>query len=271
MRRFLVKLLSICVCVSVFCCCFSCSGKQSAESAKPEAEESFIGERYTLNVKYHALSDNVSQMIFDTQMGFSAYKETRANYVFKGLEYCGVFYEYDSVSNTYGTLGNEIQFQSEKVIDATAVWECIYPSTILFDFLFVAEYNYNGDDGMWAVQGVKDGETEHSNMKVDDLSVDFEDKVGENFLDVNTDIFEYYVNKFTNIQTLNGDAVEFTNDMKIFIRVNGNTSEESLGYTYSSENGFTFADLLDYAEFLNKIGNISDITEIIVRFVYEVV
>ena len=270
MKRFLVKILSICVCVSVFCCCFSCSKNQSTESQKPETEESFIGERYTLNVKYHALSDNVSQMLFDTEIGFSAYKVTRENYVFKGLEYCGVFYEYDSVSNTYGALGKEIQFQSAKVIDVTAVWECNLPQGIVFNMDAVATYKNGETTGKRVTTGTNlETVLENEQMYIADQTVYFEDKEGNDYFDTTTDIRDIFLNKYTNVVNYTGEAVSFTGVVEIYVAVDGNYITIQKGYIeYNfADSAITFQQIISLVKDFND-GSIDNVTNIDINFIY---
>lgn len=220
---------------------------------------------YKLNVKYHALSNETTELTYNVKDGFTAYTETRNNYTLKGLEYAGTLYAYDAQTKAYGTLANVVLASGAKTFDMVAVWECNYPSEIIFTFTGLANYSYNGKTNNWVVKGTRDGQT--ANLYEGEQYVAFEDKEGEDYYDANTNLCEYFVNRYTNVQTLNGDAVNFTNKVTISVYVDGELQEMTYSHTITNS-VFTFAEALDCVSDIT--GTLDNVTAVMIDFMYAV-
>ena len=223
---------------------------------------------YTLNVKYHALSTSESQVAFDVSNGFGAYNVTRENYVLKGFEYNQTLYT--NLSKDGDLARSILALDGATTVDVTAVWECEYPSEIVFNFEARADYTYQELQGRFLVKGIKDGQV--SSMSYADQTVYFEDKentADEYYFDVNSNVCDYFINKYSDVKTFNDESVEFANEVIITVIVDGvslNTriTEDVVG------GSLTFAQILESAKTVNN-GTLEKVTGINLQFVYQVV
>ncbi len=104
---------------------------------------------YNLSVKFNPvnkLNKPNTEITYNVETGFSAYKETRLSYTFKGLEYNGTLYTQTSEKNDYknGSISLGSVLVANNVLDAevTAIWQADY-SKISFNVRGVDETRLN--------------------------------------------------------------------------------------------------------------------------------
>ncbi|MBQ9802885.1 MAG: hypothetical protein IJW51_07455 [Clostridia bacterium] len=198
---------------------------------------------FTMNVKYHALSQETSQVSYYSGCGFGGYDVKREHYQFVGVEYKGKLYKYYEQINSYGALAADVIASGESSIDVTAIWECEFEPAC-FGFGAIAEYQIDGDIGNWSLIGEKDGQKEW--VGVDFHVVKFQDEKTDFCIDANANAYEYCMGRYTNIQTLNGEAVTFDNEIKIYIRRMDGVLVEPINVLLAAD-VISFAEILTFA------------------------
>lgn len=216
----------------------------------------------SLNVKYNALSEETSTITYNVNSGFSTYNVTRENYTFKGLEYEGNLYEYNATSKDYGTLANVLIEAGVKTADVVAVWDCVF-GDIVVNFSASAEYEYNGNTRNWALKGTKNGSEEF--VELEDQIITFEDKEGEGYFDINDNAYNYFIGQYTDIKTMNGDAVVYAGTCNVVI----DGTAGSYVVSYALEN-LTFARILTFLGSEIANGTLEGINSISLQFRFQV-
>ena len=98
---------------------------------------------YTANVKFHAYSDETSQVTVNLTDGFSPYNVERANYTFVGFNHNGIDYQVNEDGTDYlkgeTSLAQVIasSYKEGTTVELTAVWKSAYGKT-RFRFVFDA-------------------------------------------------------------------------------------------------------------------------------------
>ena len=218
---------------------------------------------YTLNVKFNALSEESAQITYNVKDGFSAYDVERENYTFVGFEYNGTVYNYDDATKGYGTLASVIMEAGEKTADVTAVWECNYEG-LFFDFGAIAEYEYEGKTKFYLLVANENGS--QVDMEKIGQPINFVDAEGASNVDANLSVYDYFVGAYTDIATLNGEAVQFTGDIDIMVEGAGVTHTLSL-----PAEQLTFAKILSFVGSSLAHGTLEGVTRISIDFIFEVV
>ncbi|MBO4963156.1 MAG: hypothetical protein J6C97_05195, partial [Clostridia bacterium] len=205
------------------------SSISSSSSSGFTSEELSNATTYTLNVKYHAVNEDLTKnttITYHTLYGFSAYslQEQRFYYTFKGLEYNGVVYYIsgqDYVSSDNKTLSDAIKMQQNKTLDMTAVWECQVPN-VRFEFVAHSKYSASqGEEiGCWVVYGTCNG-SENVELRQKDVSVFFMDKTSIQCYDLFDSIYDIFVNDYTNLHVfdreLNAYSVSYAKEAYLIV------------------------------------------------------
>lgn len=213
---------------------------------------------YTVNVKFNAVSDEVETLTYDVQNGLSTYAVTRDNYTFVGFDLGGVVYSPSQTEFAQAIIATGV-----KTVDVTAVWECNYPSNIAFSFVGYANYTFDSVTADLPVYADRNGE--NVEMAFEEEFISFEDSVTG--FDVNTNLYNYFVGAFENIETANGDAVEFKK-LTIITMVNGVSLITQIHIQKAEALTITFADVLDYVKDIRE-GSLDNVTAIQLDFGFE--
>lgn len=98
---------------------------------------------YTANVKFHAYSDETSQVSVNLTDGFTPYNVERENYTFVGFNHNGIVYQVNEDGTDYlkgeTSLAQVIasSYKETDTVEVTAVWKSAYENT-RFRFVFGA-------------------------------------------------------------------------------------------------------------------------------------
>lgn len=204
---------------------------------------------YTLNVKYNAVSDDIKTITFDVNNG-AIYDVTRDNYTLKGFDFNGTVYP--NISKD-GDLAGTIVASGLETIDLTAVWECDYKG-LYFDFSAIYY------DGVYKPVQSSLGDVEKL-----DQSVNFVDAEGDTNFDVNANVYEYFIGAFENLQTSNGEAVEYTGDVELMVEGTGVAHSLTL-----PADELTFANILSFLKTSAAHGTLEGVASVSIDFFFEV-
>lgn len=224
---------------------------------------------YNFKVKYHAVAEDMIDLTYDVDNGFSVLDYENANYrpsyTFKGLEAGGTIYEKEGTDYVSAEGAN----LSDKIIAGevngiiVAVWECEY-SSFHFNLGGFAEYKREGDlfATEWEIYGNKGGDKVE--VAVFDLPAYFQDRDTEYCYDLMDNAYEVMLGGMTNLQTVEGNAVQFAGVIKV-------VDEDFQEYVLEDLNikDLTFYQIITFLEF--KIGSVANISEITVSFMFEIV
>ncbi len=172
---------------------------------------------FTMNVKYHAKSEETTQVAYYSGCGFGEYEVTRVYYDFIGLKYNGKVYEYQAETNNYGALAAVIVNSGETVVNVTAVWECDC-SNAHFD---VTAYS---EDGI-TVFGYTNKASESEKIQLFHLPVVFEDSEGEDYYDLMDNLYMIVMNKYQNIYTYDEDLNRYNANFANYVYISVNDIE----------------------------------------------
>ncbi len=177
---------------------------------------------YSLKVKYNAVAtDNESTIMYNVDSGFANYEfeNSRTFYTFKGLELDGTLYSksgQDYVSATGLTLGDVIISGEATSVDVTAVWECEYTNYYI-SFKALCYYERTEGEGAnnWPMYATKNGVAD-SKIEEIDYPVNFEDKEGEYYFDIEDNAFDFLFKDYENdYHVYGGQNVAFANKIEV--------------------------------------------------------
>lgn len=138
-----------------------------------------------------------------------------------------------------------------------------------FEFYGVADYNYNGNDGTFALKGTKDGV---DNQYVEELGTKmyFMENPTEGYADLNQNVCDYFINQYSNFKTMNGDNVVFTKVIEIYYKVNETYSNlaETVYLDELNDGVLSFGDVLEYVR--TAQGSLNNVLLIDLTFVFDV-
>lgn len=221
---------------------------------------------YTLNVKYNAVSDEkASTITYNAVDGFSTYEYSAENarpyYTFKGLSAGNVTYlasEGDYVSAEGAKLSDKIK-SGEVANYVTAVWECDFSN--IYVNLIAAEKE-QGSAKLWDVYGSKNGSDDQV-IEVFDLPVFFEDVDGEDYYDLQDNIYYLLMNQYENVHLYDNDlnAYEAVYTGVAYVSVD----DVEVGRLEVSAQNMRFISLVDCTD--NE--SFDGITEISITFIFE--
>lgn len=192
----------------------------------------------TLNVKYHANSEEVTPVTYSETNGFSQYR-TRDGYKLNGFKYGDTLYEFNAETNDYAyngsSLGRELVNANVREADVTAVWTCNHP---------VLKFEINGSYESNTVYG-KTGDTSKALGYIESILIQDEPFSSFKYFDL-TDKFTdllgydsfYYNNGSEDI------AVKLPANMTLSVILNDTGSNMLIGLSADS----TFADFINKLE-----------------------
>lgn len=145
-------------------------------------------------------------------------------------------------------------------------WERQYK----FDFYGVANYDFEGDNGNFAVVGTKNGVADQYLQEMGSLMY-FMENPTEGYADLNQNVCDYFSNQYTNLKTMNGDDVVFTNTIKIFYKVNESlyATAAEVDLNELNDGVLSFGDVLEYVR--TAQGSLDNVLLIDITFIYELV
>ena len=234
---------------------------------KVEGYELYLAETakdYNVTVKFNAISEDTSTIIYNAKTGFAAYNVTRFGYTFKGLVYDGVLYTYNASAKDYVASGARLSSLviANEGLEVTAKWQTKY-SAFNLAISAVAEYEDPVlGEGEWALRndnGILDISGE------DALSINFVDDNDEDSYDVTDNVFAILTQGNTNIRTQEGNAVA---EYEINIQINNSQAIGTLDMSFSQ---VTFHEIMAVVEQVAAENHIelSALDRIAVQFLYE--
>ena len=270
-NRLLVSILAVCLVFSILVLT-SCNNNQNTSSSSSSgytSEEISNATTYTLNVKYHAVNEDLTKnttITYHTLYGFSAYslQEQRFYYTFKGLEYNGVVYYIsgqDYVSSDNKTLSNAIKMQQNKTLDMTAVWECEFQSM----YLNISAFEER-ESSFYPVYFVVEN-SDPTAIVLKDIPVFFVDASNEDCYDTQDNIFKLFIEQYEDIRIYTTTTMFYKANFSNLAYVSIDGVEE--GRMYLTKDEFNFQTIISYIKF-NKgtLDNLSNI-EISISFIFE--
>ena len=198
---------------------------------------------YTANVKFHAYSDETSQVSVNLTDGFTSYNVERENYTFVGFNHNGTVYQVNEDKTDYlngeTSLAQVIasSYQEGDTVNLTAVWESIYGDT---QFRFV----FNAIEGASSPVYYYDGQTsDFVQFDVVESYITFND---EEDYDLNDTIYDFFFKGRQPVGLTSGDLT----DGSIWYDFTTATSIGNMTQLVTDKpfNEVTFADMLEQLE-----------------------
>lgn len=227
---------------------------------------------YTLNVKFHAVSEDASKnttITYNAENGFSlceyAGEDARFFYVFKGLALGDTTYEVKQDDYVSGSerLSDVVKNQTSKTLNVTAVWECQFPA-IYFNYIAYADYVYApGEEvGGWTIYGDKAGKS--SLIQGDDMPVFFEDSNEEDCYCLEDNFYDLIIGSYEKLYAKDESGKKYNVKFAGTVTLIVNNGPQVIYNT--SEQGITFVRMIDSTE---KYFSKTSSTEITVAFKFE--
>lgn len=196
---------------------------------------------YTANVKFHAYSDETSQVTVNLTDGFSPYNAERANYTFVGFNHNGIDYQVNEDKTDYlngeTSLAQVIasSYKEGTTVELTAVWKSAYGDT-RFRFVFDAVEGLTSP-----VYYIDDNSKLPVEIEVVESYITFDDK--EDY-DLNDTLYDFFFKGRQPVGYTSGDLTAGT------IWYDVTTAAESLTGLVTDKpfNEVTFADMLGVLE-----------------------
>jgi len=220
------------------------------------------------NVSYSGKYDDNTTEINETAKTYY-YNEPLATPQAKSSKYTlAGWHEYDQVEDIKGSTTKYANFTTsgDDPIVLQPTWERQYN----FEFYGVADYNYNGNDGTFALKGTIDGKADQFVEELGTMMY-FMENPTEGYTDSNQNVCDYFINQYSNIKTMNGENVAFANEIKIYYKVNESYSNlaKTVYLEELSDGVLSFADVLEYVR--TAQGSLDNVLVIDVTFVYDLV
>lgn len=161
---------------------------------------------YNITVQRSEIDETTANVTYKVSSGFSSYNTEREGYNFVGVNYNDTLYTYNSETNDYVnngiSLGTVLVNENALNVNVVAVWECVYPDFALY-INGVSNYEIEGiGQGNWEVFG-KNG-NEYTIISDIQKAVMFEDKVGENYYNTDSDVLDLAFGGFEGIYRQTG-------------------------------------------------------------------
>lgn len=161
---------------------------------------------YNITVQRSEIDETTANVTYKVSSGFSSYNTEREGYNFVGVNYNDTLYTYNSETNDYVnngiSLGTVLVNENALNVNVVAVWECVYPDFALY-INGVSNYEIEGiGQGNWEVFG-KNGD-EYTIISDIQKAVMFEDKVGENYYNTDSDVLDLAFGGFEGIYRQTG-------------------------------------------------------------------
>ena len=197
---------------------------------------------YTANVKFHAYSDETSQVTVNLTDGFSPYNVERANYTFVGFNHNGIDYQVNEDGTDYlkgeTSLAQVIasSYKEGTTVELTAVWKNAYEDT-RFRFVFGAV------EGLTSPVYYIDDNLKPVKIEVVESYMVFND---ESNYDLNDTIYDFFFQGRQPVGYISGDLTAGT----IWYDFTTATSVGSMTGLVTDKpfNEVTFADMLGVLE-----------------------
>lgn len=173
---------------------------------------------------------------------------------------------YNMNGESAGATTKVANFENSGNVKVYPKWERQYQ----FYFVGVADYIYNEISGTWTLKATKGEETDQYVIQEPSMMY-FMENPTPGYNDLNQDVCDYFLSQYSDIKSMNGDNVEFTNTIQILYKTTGElaylAAEVDLADLNDGE--LSFGDVLEYVR--TAQGSLQNVSYIDITYVFDIV